>query len=116
MGSRKTTALQGTTNINHYTEQIKLEMALFHFKQEVMEEQNMRQNKEFNSNGHINGENNSSDIFTSKTNKEHNCGRNNPNVMFGGIDLGDIMRQTVMEEMRLIRNENGLNLQRLGGC
>merc|ERR1711892_791352 len=115
MGSRKTTALQGTTNNNHYTEQIKIGMALFHFKQEVMEEQNMKQNKEFNSNVFFHGENNSSDIFTSKTNKEHHCGRNNPNVMLGGINLGDIMRQTVMEEMRLIRNENGLNLQRLGG-
>ena len=91
-------------------------MALFHFKQEVMEEQNMKQNKEFNSNVFFHGENKSSDIFTSKTNKEHNCGHNNPNVMLGGINLGDIMRQTVMEEMRLIRNENGLNLQRLGGC
>ena len=31
-------------------------------------------------------------------------------VMFDGIDLGEIMRQTVMEELRLIRVENGENL------
>ena len=84
-------------------------MALFHFKQDIMGEQNMKQNKQFNSNT-------SSDVFTAKHNKEHHCGRNNPNVMLGGIDLGDIMRQTVMEEMRLIKNENDQYLKRLGGC
>ena len=83
-------------------------MALFHFKQEVMEEQNMKQN--------FNEGNNSSNIFAAKHSGEQNCGRSNPNVMFGGIDLGDIMRQTIMEEMRLIKNEDAQKLQRIGGC
>merc|ERR1711892_1510875 len=112
--SQLTPALQATTN--HNTDQNKPVMALFHFKQEIMEEQNMKQNKDFNSNLSFYGENNSSNIFTSKHNGEQNCGRNNPNVMFGGIDLGDIMRQTIMEEMRLIKNENGKKMQRIGGC
>ena len=36
-------------------------------------------------------------------------------MMFGGINLGDIMRQTVMEEMKMIRRENEIHAQRMGG-
>ena len=37
------------------------------------------------------------------------------NVMLEGIDLGDIMRQTVMAEMRRIQMENGQSMQRMEG-
>ena len=36
-------------------------------------------------------------------------------LMLDGIDLGEIMRQTVMEELRLIRVEKGENLFRMEG-
>ena len=36
-------------------------------------------------------------------------------VMLDGIDLGEIMRQTVMEELILIRVEKGDNLARMEG-
>ena len=84
-------------------------MALYHFKKEVMEEQNIKQ-KEFNSNLHVR-----SDIFAPNHQGNQNCGQNKPNVMFGGINLGDIMRQTVMEEMKMIRRENEIHAQRMGG-
>ena len=38
-----------------------------------------------------------------------------PNMMLDGINLGDIMRQTVMEEMRRIQMENGQSMQRMEG-
>ena len=84
-------------------------MALYHFKQEAMEDQNLYQ-KEVNSTLHIR-----QDIFAAKPNGNQNCGQNQPNVMFGGINLGDIMRQTVMEEMKMISRENEIHAQRMGG-
>ena len=84
-------------------------MALFHFKQEVMEEQKQKK-MEVNSSLHFR-----QDIFASKSNGNQHCGKNQPNVMFGAINLGDIMRQTVMEEMKMIRRENKIHAQRMGG-
>ena len=84
-------------------------MALFHFKQEVMEEQKQKQ-LDVNSSLHVR-----QDIFAAKPNGTQNCGQKQPNVMFGGINLGDIMRQTVMEEMKMIRRENEIHAQRMGG-
>ena len=85
-------------------------MALFYLKQEAMEVENMKEQK-CNSSIHL-----QNDIFAPKPNTEGSCGQQKPNVMFGGINLGDIMRQTVVEEMRMIRMENGQNMQRMGGC
>ena len=36
-------------------------------------------------------------------------------MMLEGIDLGEIMKQTVMEELRLIKLENGENMHRMEG-
>jgi hypothetical protein len=80
-----------------------------HFKQEIMQEQSMKH--EFNSNIHIR-----SDIFTANHQGDKNCTQNKPTVMFAGINLGDIMRQTLMEEMRIIKTENELKVQIMGGC
>ena len=84
-------------------------MALYHFKQEAMEDQNMYQ-KDINSTLHIR-----QDIFAAKPAGNQNCAQYQPNMMFGGINLGDIMRQTVMEEMKMIRRENEIHAQRMGG-
>ena len=85
-------------------------MALFHFKQEMMQEQKQKQ-MESNANLHIR-----KDIFVPDTQKSNQtCHHKQPNVMFGGVNLGDIMRQTVMEEMMLIRREDQINMQRMGG-
>merc|ERR1712123_383671 len=72
-------------------------MALFHFKQEMMQEQKQKQ-MEANGSLHIR-----QDIFAPDSNKNQTCHHKQPNVMLGGVNLGDIMRQTVMEEMMLIR-------------
>jgi hypothetical protein len=85
-------------------------MALYHFKQEIMQEQSMKQ-KEFNSNIHIR-----SDILAANHQGDKNCSKNKPNVMFGGIHLGDIMRQTNVEEMKIIKTENELKVQIMGRC
>ena len=85
-------------------------MVLFYFKQEAMEVENMKEQK-CNSSIHL-----QSDILAPKHNIEGSCGQQKPNVMFGGINLGDIMRKTVMEEIRMIRMENGQTIQRMGGC
>ena len=42
-------------------------------------------------------------------------GKENNNMMLEGIDLGEIMKQTVMEELRLIKLENGENMHRMEG-
>ena len=55
------------------------------------------------------------DIFAIKPSKSKICKHKQPKVMFGGINFGDIMRQTVMEEMKLIRRENEIHAQRMGG-
>ena len=84
-------------------------MALYYFKQEVMDEQNIKQTK-FSPTLQLRN-----NIFSSQPSVRQNCGKQT-NMMFGGIDLGDIMKRTVMEEMNLIRMENQQNLQRMGGC
>ena len=84
-------------------------MALYYFKQEVMDEQNIKQTNVSPTQQLRNN------IFASQTSVRQNCGKQT-NMMFGGIDLGDIMKRTVMEEMNLIRMENQQNLQRMGGC
>ena len=42
-------------------------------------------------------------------------GKEKNNMMLEGIDLGEIMKQTVMEELRLIKVENGENMHRMEG-
>ena len=81
-------------------------MALFYYKQENMEVQNRNQ-FEFESNINFSQKNITPTI--SKRQKESN-------MMLDGIDLGDIMRQTVMAEMRRIQMENGQSMQRMEGC
>ena len=81
-------------------------MALFYCKQENMEVQNRNQ-FEFESNINFSQKNITPTI--SKRQKESN-------MMLDGIDLGDIMRQTVMAEMRRIQMENGQSMQRMEGC
>merc|ERR1711936_191393 len=99
--SRLFAVLQGTiTNQTKPTNQS---------KQEVMVEQQLKQTS---SNIFFPRESINCDMFSNK----QQCGNSNQNVMLGGVNLGDIMRQTVMEEMRLIKVENDLNLQRMGGC
>ena len=81
-------------------------MALFFYKHEnMMEVQNINQ-FEFESN--INFSQKKLTPTISKRLKE-------PNMMLDGINLGDIMRQTVMEEMRRIQMENGQSMQRMEG-
>ena len=80
-------------------------MALFYQKQENMEVHNMNQ-FEFESNINFSQKNITPTI--SKRQKESN-------VMLEGIDLGDIMRQTVMAEMRRIQMENGQSMRRMEG-
>ena len=81
-------------------------MALFFYKHEnMMEVQNINQ-FEFESNINFSQKNLTPTI--SKRLKE-------PNMMLDGINLGDIMRQTVMEEMRRIQMENGQSMQRMEG-
>ena len=81
-------------------------MALFFYKHEnMMEVQNINQ-FEFESNINFSQKNLTPTI--SKRLKE-------PIMMLDGINLGDIMRQTVMEEMRRIQMENGQSMQRMEG-
>ena len=81
-------------------------MALFFYKHEnMMEVQNINQ-FEFESNINFSQKNLTPTI--SKRLRE-------PNMMLDGINLGDIMRQTVMEEMRRIQMENGQSMQRMEG-
>ena len=42
-------------------------------------------------------------------------GQQKNNVMLDGINLGEIMKQTVMEELRLIKAEAGESLHRMEG-
>ena len=85
-------------------------MALFHFKQVMHQTQEQ-----------VQGEKEGScklsfrqDIFAKDMNN-NNCRNREKNMMLGGINLGDIMKQTVMEEMRLIRLEEQLQAQRMSG-
>ena len=85
-------------------------MALFHFKQ------GMHQSLE-----QMQGEKEGSckisfcqDIFAKDTNN-NNCRNKEQNMLLGGINLGEIMKQTVMEELRLISLEEQLSFQRMSG-
>ena len=84
-------------------------MALFHFKQAMHQTQEQMLVEEGNCKLSFR-----QDIFAQDTN-ENNCRNKERNVMLGGINLGDIMKQTVMEEMKLIRMEEQLHAQRMSG-
>ena len=80
-------------------------MALFHFKKginENMSAQKMQENH-----------------FGCKPEKDqpnlHGCNNNQPLVLLPGINLGDIMKQTIADEMKLIAIENEMNRHRMGG-
>ena len=85
-------------------------MALFHFKQGMLQGQEQKQ-MEMERECMLNIR---QDIFVKDTNN-NKCKNGQKNVMLGGINLGDIMRQTVMEEMRRIRLEDQLHSQRMSG-
>merc|ERR1711902_291398 len=85
-------------------------MALFHFKQGMLHRQEMKQ-VEMERECMLNIR---QDIFVKDMNN-NKCKNGQKNVMLGGINLGDIMRQTVMEEMRMIRLEDQLHSQRMSG-
>ena len=83
-------------------------MALFYLKQKGM-----------NTMEYESSDNNSrkeSDMFATSASYSNPSSPSNQNMMLGGINLGDIMKQTVMEEMRLIQMENNQNMQRMSGC
>ena len=85
-------------------------MALFHFKQAMHQTQEQMQvEKEGNCKLSFR-----QDIFAKDTIK-NNCRNKQRDTMLGGINLGDIMKQTVMEEMKLIRMEDQLHAQRMSG-
>ena len=50
-----------------------------------------------------------------KRDKNKTPGKEKNNLMFEGVDLGEVMKQTVMEELRLIKLENGENMHRIEG-
>ena len=89
-----------SSNISKPFRYISQDMALYHFKQHIMEEEHNKQ-KEQNLKIHIHNDN----IFTNNRSEAQYCGHKNPNVMFEGINLGDVMRQTLLLEMNFIRTE-----------
>ena len=82
-------------------------MALFHFKQGMHQHQAQERM--------LVEKQGSSNISFSKDTNNNNYRNKERNMMFEGINLGDIMKQTVMEEMRLISLEDQFNLQRMSG-
>ena len=85
-------------------------MALFHFKQGMHQAQEQMQVEREGSCKLTFRQ----DIFA-KDKANNNHGNKERNMLLGGINLGDIMKQTVMEEMRLIRLEEQLQAQRMSG-
>ena len=85
-------------------------MALFHFKQGMHQAQEQMQLEREGSCKLTFRQ----DIFA-KDMAYNNRGIKERNMLLGGINLGDIMKQTVMEEMRLISLEDQFNLQRMSG-
>ena len=78
-------------------------MALHHFKKDV-----------FNQNERI-----KSNDFTSSTNgsttQQRRSTPNNNNLMLGGINLGDVLRRTISDEMNKMRSESSRNWLQKGG-
>ena len=81
-------------------------MALFHLKQSRMNQMSFSENpsikQEYSNNNCFNLE----AIETTKS----------QTLMLGGVNLGDVMKQTVLEELNLIKQENQQRLQKMKGC
>merc|ERR1712198_60789 len=108
MGSLLTPAHRDTTQGKKDNNNNSTKMALFHFKHEAMEDE-IKKQKEMNMNL-VNPM-----MFAGNNMQTSNCQNHPQDLRFGGLDLGDIMRQTIMAEMKLISLENEMGKHRMGG-
>merc|ERR1711971_57196 len=105
-------------NINHLCQSWSI-MALYHFKKDVINSSGSSNNNSSIFQPNINSSDNSSGS-SSNSQSQFNCRncqqRSGGNcVMLNRVNLGDVLRKTISEEMRSISKEDGQNCLRFGG-
>ena len=110
-------------NINHLyqSQSIRYIMALHHFKKDVINSSGSNNNDSSLFQPNISSSDNSVGSRSSPNSQsQYNCRncqqRGGDNcVMLNRVNLGDVLRKTISEEMRSISMENGQNCLRFGG-
>merc|ERR1711971_113289 len=104
-------------NINHLCQSQSV-MALHHFKKDVINSSGSNNNNNSSlCQPNISSSNNSVGTNSQYQYNCRNCQQRSGDscVMLNRVNLGDVLRKTISEEMRSISMENGQNCLRFGG-
>merc|ERR1712032_845972 len=120
MGTRLLASITDIIKINHLYQSQSI-MALHHFKKDVINSSGSNNNNSSLCQPNISSSENSVGSHSSSNSQsQYNC-RNcqqrsgDSCVMLNRVNLGDVLRKTISEEMRSISMENGQNCLRFGG-